>query len=194
MQGKWLLSSQLCSTLNHTVWSGCISSPTGSCAKAYIWQAFKPRLQNMCWRKGFKILRKQSFILESLLTWDNKLPPRIGSIHQENTTTQHTLAGACLSAITPHDYYLSSVVHLRWASRLRTFPRRQQRCRGQQTVPHPEEALEVQMTSRTLQEGLPGLSYRSTRKHAAGIRAHGGDGRKENLGAPYRSSTSPLER
>lgn len=98
MQGKWLLSSQLCSTLNHTVWSGCISSPTGSCAKAYIWPAFKPRLQNMCWRKWFKILRKQSFILESLFTWDNKLLPRIGTIHQEHTTAQRTLAGACLSA------------------------------------------------------------------------------------------------
>lgn len=100
MQGKWLLSSQLCSTLNHTVWSDCISSPTGSCAKAYIWQAFKPWQQNMCWRKWFKILRKQSFILESLFTWDNKLLPRIGAIHQENTISQPTLAGVCLSAIT----------------------------------------------------------------------------------------------
>lgn len=83
MWGKWLLSSQLCSTLNHTVWSDCRSSPTGSCAKAYIWQAFKPQQQNMCWRKWFKILRKQPFIPERLFTWDNKLLPRRGAIHQE---------------------------------------------------------------------------------------------------------------
>lgn len=138
MQGKWLLSSQLCSTLNHTVWSGCISSPTGSCAKAYIWQAFKPWLQNMCGRKWFKILRKQSFILERLFTWDNKLLPRTGSIHQENTTTQHTLAGVASQPSHCSDY-LSSTALLGWISRVGTLPWWWQSCQEWQTHPTLEK-------------------------------------------------------
>ena len=147
MQGKWLPSSQLCSTLNHTVWSGCISSPTGSCAKAYIWQAFKPRLQNMRWRKWFKILRKQSFILESLFTWDNKLLPRIGSIHQENTMSQHTLAGACLSAAARP--WLRSIIHgaSKVDKQLATLSWWQPSCQGLQTLPCPGESPQAQMTS-----------------------------------------------
>lgn len=154
MQGKWLPSSQLCSTLNHTVWSGCISSPTGSCAKAYIWQAFKPRLQNMRWRKWFKILRKQSFILESLFTWDNKLLPRIGSIHQENAMSQHTLAGACLSAATRP--WLWSIIHgaSKVDERLATRPWWRPSCQGWQTLPYPGEAPQAQMTSWTLETYL----------------------------------------
>lgn len=193
MQGKWLLSSQLCSTLNHTVWSGCISSPTGSCAKAYIWQAFKPRLQNMCWRKWFKILRKQSFILESLFTWDNKPLPRIGSIHQENTTTEHTLAGACLSAIM-----------LPWLLFIICGASQMDKQAGHTSMgtaalsgaenPPPPRRSTRSTDDLTDPTGLPALSYRATREQAAGIQAHEGDVRQEHLGARSRSSTSPLKR
>ena len=154
MQGKWLLSSQLCSTLNHTAWSGCISSPTGSCAKAYIWQAFKPRLQNMCWRKWFKILRKQSFILESLFMWDNKLLPRIGSIHQESTTSQHTPLGPEAQPLHCRDYDSPSTAHLRWISRLATLPRWRPSRPGWQTLPHPGGAPQAQVISWTPENHL----------------------------------------
>lgn len=182
MQGKWLLSSQLRSTLNHTAWSGCISSPTGSCAKAYIWQAFKARLQNTCWRKWLKILRKRSFILESLFMWDNTLLPRIGSIHQENTTSQHTLAGAWGSATT-----------LPWLWFITLGASKMDKRAGHASTMAAELSRVAdppppwRMISWTLENHLvlPVDPHESTE-------AQKRDGRPEHLGAGSRSATTPL--
>lgn len=128
--------------------------PYRELCKGIFWQAFKPRLQNMRWRKWFKILRKQSFILERLFTWDNKLLPRIGSIHQENTMSQHTLAGACLSAATRP--WLWSIIHgaSKVDKRLATLPWWRPSCQGWQTLPYPGEAPQAQMTPWTLETYL----------------------------------------
>lgn len=191
MQGKWLLSSQLCSPLNHTVWSGCISSPTGSRAKAYIWQAFKPQLQNMCWRKWFKILRKQSFILEKLFTWDNKLLPRIGSIHQENTTTQHTLAEYAFQPSRCCDYYLHLSASKMEKQAGHTSMRAAELSRVV-TPPYPGEASKIQVTSWTQETYL--ASTQTDTKALAGTWAHEGDGRQKRPGPGPRLPTSPLKR
>lgn len=93
----------------------------GVVQKHVFGKAFKPRQQNMCWGKWFKTLRKQSFILEGLFTWDNKLLPRKGAIHQETPQPRtHWLEWA--SAIMGPWWIFIIHMHPTWMSRLSTCP------------------------------------------------------------------------
>lgn len=68
----------------------------------------------MCWGKWFKTLRKQSFILEGLFTWDNKLLPRKGAIHKETPQPRiHWLE--CASAIMGPWWMSSTCIQHGWA-------------------------------------------------------------------------------